>query len=308
MEPVDIHMLLNDLNMMLGRILGEDIELRLNTHPHLWPVLSDRSQLEQVVMNLAVNARDAMPEGGTFTIETANVTIDEREAQQRDIVAGDYVMITFSDSGQGIPEEIKDKIFEPFFTTKEQGKGTGLGLATVYGIIKQNNGTVEVYSSTDSGTTFSILLPRTTEDVEQPSLMSEDVDGLRGGTETILLAEDDAEVSELTTGVLTELGYSVITACDGIEAFELFEQHGGNIDLLVTDVVMPKMNGTELARHIMEKDPSIRVIYISGYTDDARFGDDMEEKNIILLRKPISIHKLAEMIRDVLDRDIHAGA
>ncbi len=307
MEPVDIPRLLNDLNMMLSRILGEDIELRLNTNSHLWPVLSDRSQLEQVVMNLAVNARDAMPDGGTFTIETANVTINDRKARQCDIEPGDYVMITFSDSGHGIPAEIRDKIFEPFFTTKEQGKGTGLGLATVYGIIKQNNGTVEVSSSPDRGTTFRILLPRTTEDMEPPSVMSEDLDALCGGTETILLAEDDAEVSELTTGVLSELGYSVIAATNGIEALELFEQYHGRIDLLVTDVVMPKMKGTELARRIMEREPSIRVIYISGYTDDSRLGDDVEGKNIALLRKPVSIHRLAEMIRDVLDRDISAS-
>jgi len=309
MEPVDIYQLLNELHMMLSRILGEDIELRLNIHSHLWPVLADRSQLEQVVMNLAVNARDAMPDGGTFTIETANVSIDEIEAKQRDIAAGDYVMITFADSGQGIPEEIKDKIFEPFFTTKEQGKGTGLGLATVYGIIKQNNGTVEVSSSTGRGTSFRILLPRTTEEIgEQSCTVSEDMEGLCGGTETILFAEDDSEVSELTRGVLSELGYSVISAGDGIEALELFEQYGGRIDLLVTDVVMPKMKGSELARRLLEKDPSLRVIYISGYTEDAFSGDGMTGKNMTLLRKPISIRNLAEMIREVLDKDMQDRA
>ena len=300
-EPLNINDLLAELNMMMGRILGEDIELVLKTDPDLWHVMADRSQLEQVVMNLAVNARDAMPEGGTFTIQTCNLALKQGEAGDYDVEPGNYVSILISDSGQGIHQDIIDKIFEPFFTTKEQGKGTGLGLATVYGIVRQNSGTIAVFSQPGTGTTFRILLPRTEEASVHIEESWKDMSSLRGGTETILLAEDDAEVRELTGKVLTDMGYSAIMAKDGVEALEIFENYHDKIDLLITDVVMPSMKGPELAQRLLEKDPSLKILLISGYTEDAVFKEGVAGEKMVLLHKPVSIRKLTETIRNILD-------
>ncbi len=302
-EPVVFNELLKDIHKMTQRILGEDIDITLDTYPGLWPVMVDRSQFEQIVMNLVVNARDAMPSGGRLTIETANVTVDEEYSQAHyKIEPGDYVMIAVSDTGAGMSEEVKAKIFEPFFTTKEQGRGTGLGLATVYGIVKQNNGFIMVYSEPGHGTTFKILIPRVEaaengEDIGLP----DDKAVFHYGTETILLVEDDPGLCRLAEEMLSDLGYTVFTANRADEALNIFKARPDKIHMLLTDVVMPDMSGPELAEKLKKMQPDVKILFMSGYTENAIVHKGILKFGIRFLHKPFSIRSLAEAVRKVLD-------
>jgi len=303
LEPVvlDLSVVTMDLKDMLGRLIGEDIALLTTPTPELGRVKADRGQIEQVIMNLAVNARDAMPQGGRLILETANVELDD-EFVRRHVGArpGPHVMLAVSDTGTGIPREIQAHIFEPFFTTKEQGKGTGLGLATVYGIVKQSGGYVEVNSESDQGTTFRIYLPRldaaaTTVDRSTRSTAA------AGGTETILLVEDEEGVRELARDILRASGYTVLEARNGNEALLLCERHQGRLDLLLTDVVMPRMSGRELAERLGPLRPDLSVLYMSGYTDDAVIRHGVLGAGTAFLQKPFTPAALVQRVRETLD-------
>jgi two-component system, cell cycle sensor histidine kinase and response regulator CckA len=301
-KVIDINLITSNLSKMLERLIGEDIELSLNLKPGTWHIFADPGQIEQVLMNLVVNARDAMPQGGKIIIETQNVRIDERYAEVREVVKpGQYIMLAVSDTGMGMSAETQRHIFEPFFTTKEVGKGTGLGLSTVYGIIKQSGGYIWVYSEIDKGTTFKIYLPRTSADVEtlkQADKQSE----TSHGTETILLAEDEAGVRALACNILEEQGYQVLEAADGEEAISVGKQHDGQIHLLLTDVVMPKMNVQELVDQIKSFSPQTKVLYMSGYTNDAIVHHGVLDPDTNFLEKPFTADGLLERVREILDR------
>ncbi len=283
---LDLNPLIVDLNKMLPVLLGEEIEYRFSPGENLARVKADPSQIEQVLMNLAVNARDAMSKGGKLMISTQNVTLDEDYARTHPpSVAGDYVLIVISDTGVGMDEKTKARIFEPFFTTKEVGKGTGLGLSTVYGIVKQSGGYIWVDSAPDQGTRFEVFLPRTTESAPQ-SVGVRDSELPDRGNATVLLAEDEEAVRELASEFLRTSGYTVIEAKDGLEALELAEQQQKPIDILVTDVIMPRMRGTELAMRLKRIYPGIRVVYMSGYLEHN--SEDAYLMQAAQLQKPFS--------------------
>ncbi len=285
---------------MLKRLIGEDISLVTVLAPDLWAVKADPGQIEQVVMNLAVNARDAMPDGGKLTIETANKELGQAYAEEHRLVPpGSYVLLSVSDTGTGMDEATKARLFEPFFTTKEKGKGTGLGLATVYGIVKQSGGFVWVYSELGQGTTFKVYLPRVDEVASTPSAPASPQS--LHGTETILLAEDAAPVRSVAKEVLRRHGYRVLTAADGRTALELADTHPGPIDLLITDVIMPELSGRQVADRLMERLPKLKVLFVSGYTDDAIVRHGILEPGIAFLQKPFSPESLARKVREVLD-------
>jgi len=301
LEPVvlDPNALVEDFEKMLHRLIGEDVELRLSLGDAR-NVRADPGQLQQVLMNLVVNARDAMPTGGKLVIETANAELSEQYAElHQPVVPGAYVMLAVSDTGSGMTPEIRGRIFEPFFTTKEKGKGTGLGLSTVYGIVKQSGGYVWVYSEVGRGTTFKIYLPRVDAPAEelQPSRAPDSV----AGTETILLAEDDPMLRPLAKGLLEKLGYTVIDAENAAIALEAARRHAGPIQLLVADVVMPGASGRELARQLEKTRPATKVLYVSGYTDDAIVHHGMLEPGLHFLQKPFTPAALARKVREVLD-------
>jgi two-component system cell cycle sensor histidine kinase/response regulator CckA len=298
---LDLNAVTTDMKDMVGRLIGEDISLVTTPTPGLGRVKADRGQIEQVVMNLAVNARDAMPRGGHLILETENVDLDA-EYVRRHMGArpGAHVMLSVSDSGVGIPREVLPHIFEPFFTTKEQGKGTGLGLATVYGIVKQSGGYVEVDSAPDRGTTFRIYLPRV--DVAAPALeRSSRPSAAAGGTETVLLVEDEEGVRELARDILRASGYTIIEARNGSEALLLSERHQGPLDLLLTDVVMPRMSGRELAERLAPLRPSMSVLYMSGYTDGAVIRHGVLGADTAFLQKPFTPATLVQRVRETLD-------
>jgi PAS domain S-box-containing protein len=301
-KVLDLNTVLKDLSKMVHRIIGEHIELVTLFPEDLGRVKADPGQVQQVLMNLVVNARDAMPNGGRLTIETANAELDEAYARRHVAVApGRYVMLSVSDTGAGMTPEVKDRIFEPFFTTKERGKGTGLGLSTVYGIVKQSGGDIWVYSEAGKGSTFKIYLPR----VDAP--LSEAGKSIRGeeiprGNETILLAEDEEEVRRLSARILEKQGYRVLTASQGEEALEVCKAYTGPIHLLVTDVVMPKMSGRELAKRVGQFHPETRVMYMSGYTDDAIVHFGVLDEGMEYVQKPFTVDGLARRVREVLDK------
>ncbi len=302
-QNVDVNRTLTNTRKMLTRILGEDIEMSLSPDPNLWPIHADQTQFEQVIINLAVNARDAMPQGGKLSFETKNVTLDEPYLEKHyEVAAGDYVLMAVSDNGQGMNKETRAKIFDPFFTTKESGKGTGLGLATVYGIIKQNKGEIMVYSEPGQGTTFKIYLPRLVDDVAVAEERAEEEELLRG-TETIFLVEDDEVVRSMSVEILTSLGYSVLEAADGVEALQACKRYHGTIDLLLTDVVMPRMNGSELAKKVLESRPEIKVLFMSGYTDEAIVKHGILQDDVLFLQKPITPKNLSKALRQALEGD-----
>jgi PAS domain S-box-containing protein len=292
---------------MLTRMIGEDVDLVLVPSPNLWPVRADAGQIEQVIMNLAVNARDAMPSGGKLTIETSNVTLDEEYARfHGPSRPGDYVMIAVSDTGVGMDTDTQSHIFEPFFTTKGP-KGTGLGLSMVYGIIKQSGGYIWVYSEIGRGTTFKIYLPRvaaigeTTGETVAPVAMSSEQRKLEPDTETILLVEDEANLRYLARQYLEKQGYKVIEAADGAVAMQIAVAHEAVIHLLLTDVIMPGMNGRELAQRISEIRPNLKVLYMSGYTENVIGHNGMLDAGIRLLQKPFNLRDLKSIVREVLD-------
>lgn len=302
LEPkiISVNAIVADMEHMLQRLIGEDIQIRtvLTTEPDR--ILADSGQIEQVIMNLAVNARDAMPQGGELTIETSNIHLDAHYLESHtEVKPGRYLMIAVSDSGCGMDEATKARIFEPFFTTKEVGKGTGLGLATVYGIVKQSGGFVWVYSEVGQGTTFKIYLPETQADDQASSLHRNDAKNLRG-SETILLVEDDPHVLAFSRASLQAYGYTVLAAHDPHAALQVSRGHDGQIDVLLTDVVMPHLNGRRLAELLLSERPEIRVLYVSGYTDDAIVRQGVLESDVSFLQKPFSPQLLAAKLREVL--------
>jgi PAS domain S-box-containing protein len=303
LQPVvlDLNSVVADLGKMLPRLIGEDVELRIvpNTSPR-W-VKADQSQIEQVILNLVVNARDAMPKGGKLTIETANVELDESYARRHaGVRPGPYVVLAVSDTGVGMDARTQAHCFEPFFTTKEQGKGTGLGLATVYGVVKQSGGWIWVYSELGHGTTFKIYLPRVQQGAEEEKPVKGQCAAPRG-TEAILVVEDQEGIRELARDFLESCGYRVLVAKDGGEALEIAEQHTGPIDLLVTDVVMPKVSGRELAQRLTALRPMVKTLYMSGYAEHAPAHHDTLDQETVSLEKPFSLHMLAGKVREALD-------
>jgi len=288
---------------MLTRMIGEDIDLVMTPGENLWSVRADAGQIEQVIMNLAVNARDAMPSGGKLTIETSNVTLDEEYARiHAPLRPGDYVMVSISDTGAGMDPDTQQHIFEPFFTTKGP-KGTGLGLSTVYGIVKQSGGYIWVFSELGRGTTFKIYLPRVASTGETAAQVITKVEfqKVEPGTETILVVEDEANLRYLARQYLEKQGYRVIEAADGAVAMQIAVAHEGVIHLLLTDVIMPGMNGRELAQRISEIRPNVKVLYMSGYTENVIGQDGMLDAGVRLLQKPFNLRDLKSKVREVLD-------
>ena len=302
MRVLDLNTLLMDLDRLLRRIIGEDIELVTVLAEDLGRVKVDPGQIEQVILNLAVNAKDAMPNGGKLTLETANTELDETYARNHiAVIPGRYVMLSMSDTGAGMSPEVKERIFEPFFTTKEKGKGTGLGLSTVYGIVKQSGGNIWVYSEPGQGTTFKIYFPREEEPLEEirVKVVKEE---LPRGSETVLVVEDEEEVRKLTVRILQKQGYKVLEASQGDEALFICGQHEEPIHLLVTDVVMPGMSGRELSEHLTSLRPEIKILYMSGHTNSAIVHHGVLEPGVILLQKPFTPEALARKVREVLER------
>ncbi len=297
---LSVNDLVDDVDKMLRRLVGEDVELRLTLASDAGNVRADSGQLQQVIMNLVVNARDAMPTGGKLLIETAHAELTEQYAELRPaVIPGRYVMLAVSDTGVGMDAQTKARIFEPFFTTKEKGKGTGLGLSTVYGIVKQSGGYVWVYSEPGHGTTFKLYLPRVDAPAEPQAPPREAATVT--GTETILLAEDDEILRPLTKGLLAKLGYTVLEAESADQALAVAGARQGPIHLLLADVVMPGASGRELARRLAQSRPETRVLYVSGYTDDAIVHHGMLEPGLNFLQKPFTPAALARKVREVLD-------
>jgi CheY-like chemotaxis protein len=303
---LDLNQVVEDLTKLLRRLIVESIELKTSLDSSLGRVKADPAQIEQILVNLAVNARDAMPAGGTLTIETGNVDLDERYIKNHPRVeAGRYAMLAVSDTGHGIPKDIQTRIFEPFFTTKPPGSGTGLGLSTVYGIVKQSGGYIWVYSESGLGTSFKIYLPLV-DAVESATFEREErSDGtLRRPSsehpETILLVEDDEMVRILARRVLGEQGYDVIEARDGAEASSLCQNHPGPIHLMLSDVVLPGQSGPQTADELRCSRPDMKLLYMSGYTEN-RTVRDMLASDVPFLQKPFSAGGLARKVRKVLD-------
>jgi nitrogen-specific signal transduction histidine kinase/ActR/RegA family two-component response regulator len=304
MEPaiLDLNSVVENVSKMIQRLIGEQIELLTNLDGDLGQVVTDPGQIEQVILNLAVNARDAMPEGGKLLIETANADFDvEYLNRHARVEPGLYVMVAVSDTGRGMDEETRSRIFEPFFTTKESGKGTGLGLSTVYGIVKQSNGYIWVYSEPGRGTTFKIYLPRAerAELVESPEIAA--VEHVPRGGETALLVEDDDGVRAVVRRTLQSGGYVVLEARNAGQAVRLAREYDGPIDFLVTDLIMPDMSGRELAKRVAAYRPLVRVLYMSGYSDNAVLGQGMLTPEMEFLAKPFSQDSLLQKVRRILE-------
>ncbi len=305
-KVINLNELLSDIEGNLKKILGEDIQIKMVLKEDLDFIYADPFQMEQLIFNLCANARDAMPRGGTIHIETANIELDQEYIKHHSEVAvGSYVMLALADTGRGMDSKTLLRIFDPFFTTKERGKGTGLGLAMVHGFVRQSNGYIWSYSEVGRGTVFKIYLPRTTEsgaayqnETEKPSTAD------YGGQETILLAEDEAHLREGYATILRGVGYNVIAAEDANEAIKLFEENKDQIELLLTDVIMPGRTGADLARELLSKKPSLKIIYMSGYTANFIAHQGILDENEVLLQKPIFIHNLLKNVRGVLDKKI----
>jgi len=299
-RAINLNSVVEEMGKLIPRLIGEDIELVVRNSSDLGTIRADASQMEQVIMNLAVNSRDAMPKGGRFTIETSNAELDNLYQAAHPVVQpGKYVLLAVSDTGTGMDADTQAHIFEPFFTTKEQGKGTGLGLATVYGVVKQSGGFIWVYSELGKGTTFKIYLPR----VDEPAASAPVVHipcSLARGTETVLLAEDEQDVREVAREFLESAGYNVLEAASGDAALEISAAHGGTIDLLITDMVMPGMSGQELARKMRGLREGIRVIYMSGYSEHAAGEAAKCDSAAVVLTKPFSRSLLLRTVRDIL--------
>jgi CheY-like chemotaxis protein len=295
---VNLNEVVGDIRKMLGRLIGEDIEFRTKLSPDLGNMVADAGQLQQIIMNLAVNARDAMPAGGMLSIETADAVIDAAAtAAHPEMRAGRYAMLAVSDTGSGMSQEVKNRIFEPFFTTKPAGAGTGLGLATVYGMVKQAGGWIWVYSELGHGTTFKVYFPRT-DSVPTPVAASAGREA--HGSETILVVEDQPEVRNLAVTVLRKCGYTVHCAVNGADAIRLWRELHGAFDLLLTDIVMPGMTGREVAQVLLQERPDLRVLYMSGYTEEAIAHRGVLDAGIDYLQKPFTPELLASKVREVL--------
>jgi two-component system cell cycle sensor histidine kinase/response regulator CckA len=299
-KVLDLNDAVAAVQKMLSRVIGEDIELVASLHPSLVAVKADPGQVEQVLMNLAVNARDAMPHGGRLMMETSNVEAAAELARDLDLAPGRYAMLKVTDTGNGIDAITLSHVFEPFFTTKPVGKGTGLGLATAYGIVKQSGGSIQVESEVGRGATFRIYLP-----VAQGSLSKQQeptaVEKVAGGTETILIAEDEPDLRELARIFLEGYGYKVLEAANGQQAIQMADAFGGPIDLLLTDVIMPGMSGPQLAVKILGKRPQTKIVYMTGYTDDMVVQHKVLEPGVKLLQKPFGKLELALKVRSTLN-------
>jgi PAS domain S-box-containing protein len=297
---LEVNDVVRGVEKMIGRLLGEDVDFALRLAPDAGRVRADAGQLEQVLMNLAVNARDAMPRGGRLTIETRAVTLDATYTRTHEsVVPGRYVLITVSDTGEGMTPEVRARLFEPFFTTKEQGKGTGLGLATVYGIVKQSGGWIWVYSEPGLGATFKVYLPLVDEAAAPAAITP--AAPVRGNGQTVLLVEDDAAVRRVTGEMLSRWGYTVLSAERGDAALALVAAHGGPIDLLLTDVVMPELSGPQLARVIQGMRPGLKVLFMSGYADAAIVRHGLLDEGAAFIQKPVAPEALARRVREVID-------
>jgi PAS domain S-box-containing protein len=301
LRVLDLNTVVGEIVRMLPRLIGEDIQLVFAPGQNLVKVKADPAQIEQVVMNLATNARDAMPRGGKLTIETSNVSLDQAYVQKHVIVpAGEYVLLAVSDSGDGIPAEHLSHIFEPFYTTKEAGKGTGLGLATAYGIVKQSEGFIWVYTEPGHGTTFKIYLPRVhrASETKHPPKTAE---SSPHGRETVLLVEDEAAVRASTNEFLLRCGYTVVTADNGEEALRVSREYAGPIHLMITDVVMPKMGGPQVAVQLGAERPNMKTLFVSGYAESTVLQHGNIDVTAQFLSKPFGLSTLAKKIREVLE-------
>ncbi|MDQ6708281.1 MAG: response regulator, partial [Acidobacteriota bacterium] len=299
-KTIDLNSTVVGMSTMLRRIIGENIDLAIETGCEFGFVHADPGQIDQVIMNLVVNARDAMPTGGRLLIETRGVELDERYAEKLLTARpGDYVMLAVTDTGNGMDEKTRRQIFDPFFTTKEEGQGTGLGLSTVYGIVKQSSGAIDVYSELGFGTSVKVYFPRV-DRMAAPEAAKETHEAA-GGLETVLVAEDDEAVRHLVRKALEKGGYSLLVAASGAEALRLVKEHRGPIHLLITDVVMPRMSGTELARRLHRLRPDMAVLYMSGYTDSALRRGGNTDAAVQFLPKPFSPAALKRKVRETLD-------
>jgi signal transduction histidine kinase/ActR/RegA family two-component response regulator len=300
-RALDVNSTIAETDKMLRRLIGEDVHLRLQLAPKLWFTHADPAQVTQVLMNLAVNARDAMPKGGNLIITTGNVTLDkELTGTGTAVPPGDWILMSVSDTGVGMDVETQARIFDPFFTTKPEGKGTGLGLATVYGIVRQAGGHIVFSSELNRGTTFNLYLPRVPERI-QPTAAQEEIVDVMGGTETILLAEDVSSLREFLCEALLDAGYKVLSATNGAEAVQVASGHDGSIDLLITDVIMPHTGGPDLARQVGDARPDIKVLYMSGYADDRLdFTRTLDADSYI--QKPFTIAELTKKIRVLMGK------
>ncbi len=300
-QLLDLNSIVMNMDKMLRRLIGEDVQLITSLDPELWSVKVDPGMIEQVVMNLAVNSRDALPNGGKLTIETSNVVHDDEYASAHiSVKPGHYVMLAVSDNGCGMDKEVQSHLFEPFFTTKEKGRGSGLGLSTVYGIIKQSGGNIWAYSEPGQGTTFKIYLPRVekTAKVYKPKARPSTAPG---GTETILLVEDEEAVRTMVSRILQNKGYTVLEARHGLEAIDICERYQESIHLMVTDVIMPQMSGRELAERLAPMLPDMKVLYMSGYPDNTIVQHGVLEAGTAFLQKPFTLNALELKVREVLD-------
>lgn len=309
MQPkiLDLNAQIPEIEKMLLRLIGEDVTLLTRLSPGLGNVKIDPGQIDQIIMNLVINARDAMPQGGKIIIETANVELDDTYVSEHlGAKSGAYVMLAVSDTGTGMDAATRARVFEPFFTTKEQGKGTGLGLATVYGIVKQNSGSIWVYSEPGQGTTFKIYIPRVEEEAD--TVRASDMkQPMRGGKETILLAEDDEMVRAFAHHVLETNGYSMLSAANGTEALAECRKSQFPIHLMITDTVMPGLNGRELAEQVVALHPEMRVLFVSGYTDDIILEHGILKEGVDFLPKPFTPDVLMRKVRELLDRSESRG-
>jgi PAS domain S-box-containing protein len=304
-ELLDLNDVVTETQEMLSRLIGERIELTLRLDDGIASIFADRGQVQQVILNLVVNARDTMPRGGKLAIETSRAELDEPEAGRREVAAGTKTLLTIRDDGQGIAPQVLPHIFEPFFTTKSTGQGTGLGLATVYGIVRQLEGQITVDTAVGRGTTFRIWFPTTERRASRPSPAPETDARETGGSEVVLVCEDDASVREVLCEVLSVNGYTVIESGNGQAALETAERHPGKIDLLITDVVMPEMDGLELAECLSAKRSDLEIIFVSGYSSDVAEVDELRRKGRLFLPKPFDPTLLLLSVREALD---HARA
>lgn len=306
-KVLDLRVAVTDMEKLLRRLIGEDIELTTAIDPQLGKVKADQGQLEQVIMNLAVNARDAMPQGGKLTIHLENTVLDQDYVRRYPypVQPGQYVLLMVTDTGVGMDAETKARAFEPFFTTKEKGKGTGLGLSTVYGVVKQSGGYIDVESAPSAGTTFKIFLPRVHEEARMER-QSVEAPATGRGNETILIAEDETSLRTLTSATLELNGYKVLQAKDGLEALEASRKHDGPIDLLLTDIVMPGMGGRALAEELGRERKDMRIVYMSGYTGQAVGSQGPVEPGSFYLHKPFTRQALTQKIREALDSQVAA--
>jgi two-component system, cell cycle sensor histidine kinase and response regulator CckA len=300
-EIIDLNLIITQMSSILRRLIGEDIEFIITTHHGLGMIHADPAKIEQVILNLVVNARDAMPGGGKLTVETLNIDFDESYIKDHPVAnPGPYIMLAISDNGVGMDAETQTRIFEPFFTTKAKGKGSGLGLATVYGIVKQSNGFIWVYSEPEKGSTFKVYFPRIEKDRPETSIPQVQ-DSEYTGSETILVVEDEMAVRTLAIRILKERGYHVLEAPGGSEALRISKEYEGVIHMIVTDVIMPGMSGKAATAQIKIERPDIKVLYISGYTDNAIVHHGILDSNLAFLQKPFSVEGLARKVREVLD-------